>query len=110
MFSIVHQLFDKVDYVGSPWGKNRGEGGEGTISYRNRTAMLDAIKFRGPNTSKQHEDEYFLYALNDMNKEAGFKKYRVATKDQTIMLAGIDNFEEQCSAFRSFWYCPTTRS
>ena len=93
--SIRNQLFDKVDYVGSPWRQMFGEGGEGTISYRNRTAMIDAIIYRGPNTSKQREDEYFISALKDMNKRIGFSKYRVATKEQTIMFAGIDEFEEE---------------
>mmetsp|Transcript_21865 Transcript_21865/g.33237 ORF Transcript_21865/g.33237 Transcript_21865/m.33237 type:complete len:364 (+) Transcript_21865:104-1195(+) len=87
------KIFSQFDYIGPPWRNLGGEGGDGAISYRNRTAMLDAINYEESN-GQDSEDYYFIKTLKDMNKKHG-KTYRIASKEQTY-LVGIEknNFDE----------------
>ena len=96
--SANRELFDHVDYVGAPWMNMYGEGGDaGAISFRKRSAMIDAIKFKPYETKDGRDDSYFiktLKALNKKNEELGTKKrYNIATKDQTHIFGGnLNNF------------------
>jgi hypothetical protein len=87
------KLFERFDYIGTPWWNHGGEGGSGAISYRNRTAMLDALRDQ-PFDGNEAEDSYFIHALKTMNKEqlgSGHLKYRIATKADTEILGGINS-------------------
>uniref|UniRef100_A0A7S2L795 DUF5672 domain-containing protein n=1 Tax=Leptocylindrus danicus TaxID=163516 RepID=A0A7S2L795_9STRA len=92
--SAQSRLFDHVDYVGSPWRSFWGAGGDGSLSYRNRTAMLDAIRHH-PNDKLETDGSYFIKTLRDLNQKLGRDVYRIATKEQTQMFAGLDNFDEE---------------
>lgn len=81
------ELFSKLDYIGTPWRNLRGEGGSGSISYRNRTAMINALQFKKYD-DKDPEDYFFIKTLKEMNKVGGHA-YRIASKDQTNVLGGI---------------------
>ena len=94
--SAHDQLFQHVDYVGSPWRSFYGEGGDGAYSYRDRRAMIDAIKYKPYETKDGREDSYFLRNLKQMNKanaNSNGKRYRIGTKEQTHLFAGnLDAF------------------
>jgi len=92
--SAQSRLFDHVDYVGSPWRNFWGAGGDGSLSYRNRTAMLDAIRYH-PNDKLETDGSYFIKTLRDLNQKLGRDVYRIATKEQTQLFAGLDNFDEE---------------
>ena len=44
--------FYGFDYIGTPWLSVRGKGGEGYLSMRNRTTMLNVLKELNDNTAK----------------------------------------------------------
>ena len=96
--SAYNELFKDLDYLGSPWRSMYGEGGDGSYSYRNRKAMLDALRYRPYEIKNGREDAYFLRNLKDMNEEnqkkgKGGKIYKIATKEQTHLFAGnLDSF------------------
>ena len=91
------ELFERFDYIGTPWWNHGGGGGSGSISYRNRTAMLNALRDQ-PYDGNDAEDYYFIKALKTMNKNGSDRhdkgqetwKYRVATKADTQLLGGIN--------------------
>lgn len=86
------ELFGRFDYIGTPWWNLHGKGGNGAISYRNRTSMIDALRNQ-PYDGNDPEDAYFIKALESMNRRSqGDKawKYRVASKADTELLGGID--------------------
>ena len=66
--SAYDELFQHVDYVGSPWRSMYGEGGDGSYSYRNRNAMIDALRHKPYDLKDGREDAYFLRNLKDLNK------------------------------------------
>lgn len=97
--SLDKALLDKLDYLGTPWLNRYGEGGEGSISYRNRTAMLDVIQYfddkdikLGTKRGLKREKDYFLSGIRNLNEEAG-KNYRVATKEQTIKFGDAEEYD-----------------
>jgi len=92
--SAMKNLFNDVDYLGAPTSVLRGIGGQGDISYRNRTAMLDAIHYE-PHDGESSEDQYFIRNLKKMNEKAGRDVYRIATKELTREFAGMDYFTER---------------
>ena len=92
--SIQTKLFDHFDYIGSPWRSHWGVGGDGSISYRNRTAMIDAINFQ-PNIENRKDDDYFVRTMGNMNKKLGYEKYRIATKEATHIFAGVKNITDE---------------
>ena len=91
--SSALQLFDNLDYIGSPWRLLGGRGGEGTFSYRNRTAMLQAIRYK-PNDAKEREDFYFVKTLLEMNQHS-VSSYRLANVEQTAIFGGTFEFSEE---------------
>ena len=103
--SALTQLFQHVDYIGSPWKSHYGEGGDGSFSFRNRNAMLDAIKYKPYDLKKDsREDYYFLRNLKEINNRendgggGGGDKitYRIATKEQTHLFAGnLESFDNE---------------
>ena len=92
--SAMESLLDRVDFVGSPSRELWGRGGAGDISYRNRTAMLDAIRYK-EHDGNEREDYFFIKTLLEMNKHAGEDVYRVATKEQTQLFGGTINVTEE---------------
>mmetsp|Transcript_7318 Transcript_7318/g.10464 ORF Transcript_7318/g.10464 Transcript_7318/m.10464 type:complete len:367 (+) Transcript_7318:498-1598(+) len=88
--NFLHQF----DYIGSPWRQMSGIGGEGTISFRNRQAMLHAIKFKS-HDGREKDDVYFVKALLGINEQAGNQVYRVASKLETQSFGGTQNFTEE---------------
>ena len=92
--SILTALFDHVDFVAPPSRDLWGRGGSGDISYRNRTAMLDVIRYK-PYDGNEQEERYFIKTLLEINQKAGQDIYRVATKEQTQLLGGTDNITEE---------------
>ena len=92
--SAFDRILDKVDFIGSPSRELWGRGGTGDISYRNRTAMLDAIRFK-KHDGNEREDTFFIKTLLEMNKNAERDLYRVATKEQTQLFGGTDGLDEE---------------
>ncbi len=94
--SAYNELFKDLDYLGSPWRLSWGEGGDGSYSFRNRKAMLDALQFKRYDVKYGREDQFFINTLKKMNKDGkGERVYRVATKEQTHLFAGnLDSFTE----------------
>lgn len=93
--SVNRKLFDHVDYIGSPWTNLYGEGGDsGAISFRRRSAMIDAIRYKAYTEKDGREDTYVINTLKELNNHKGLKKsYRIATKEQTHVFAGnLHNF------------------
>ena len=86
-------ILNDVDYIGTPWREFWGAGGDGTISYRNRTAMLHAIRFR-KHDGNEREDRYFVRTLLEINEKEGTELYRVASKEQTLIFGGTENIVE----------------
>lgn len=79
--------FDGMDFCGAP-ARGSGEGGDGgTHSIRSRRAMLDAIDFAKPGMDVGSESGFFTSTLKAMNKQTP-GKYRLATKNQTILFGG----------------------
>lgn len=82
------------DYIGMPSKRNNGLGGDGsTHSVRNRKAVLDAIRYRTktgkPYNGEERDDIFFLNTLIEMNNDNKERNYRIATKDDTLLLGGI---------------------
>jgi hypothetical protein len=82
-------LLTQFDYIGTPWRNLYGIGGDGSISYRNATAMRNAIKWKA-HDGKTSEDYYFIQTLNEMNLKSG-TNYRIASKEQTQLFGGISD-------------------
>jgi hypothetical protein len=80
----IHQ-FDGIDFCGAP--SRRVGGDAGTHSIRSRQAMLDAIEYGKPSMDIGSESEFFSSTLAKMIKE-NVGNYRLATKNETILLAG----------------------
>jgi hypothetical protein len=91
--SSAMQLFETVDYIGTPWRLQWGKGGDGSISYRNRTVMLEAIRYK-ENESKEREDSYFVKTILEMNTKLG-SSFRLASKEQTEIFGGTSDFTEE---------------
>ena len=87
------QFFGQFDFIGTP-SRNRVEGGDGSISFRKRSAMLDAIRYM-PHDGDSAEDHYFIKSLNQLNTNGA--KYRIATREESQVMGGIDasNFREE---------------
>ena len=45
--------------------------------------------------NKNFDDFYFIKTLTDLNKKLGHDVYRIATKEQTQMFAGLNGFDEK---------------
>jgi len=100
--------FGNFDYIGTPWGDRRGAGGDGGISLRSRSAMLEAIKYREatntPYNGNEREDVFFVRTLQDMikaNKQVTSpgttdpRPIRLADMTDTEKFGGIKNFTEK---------------
>lgn len=101
LYHLPHGIISMMYNVGTPWWNHRGVGGDGSISYRNRTAMLDALKFK-PYDGNSAEDYFFIQTLKAMNDRSKgdntyYDKYHVATKYDTQLFGGINvtNFREE---------------
>eukprot|EP00980_Cylindrotheca_fusiformis_P026077 scaffold15305_cov126-Cylindrotheca_fusiformis.AAC.15 len=75
--------FLQFDYVGAPWLKYYGKGGDGSShSFRHRSAMLDIIKEHPPNDG----DAEYNYFIKHMIKDSS--KYKIAGPNVTAAFAG----------------------
>lgn len=82
---ISLELFRTFDYVGAPWKKYDGKGGDGSShSYRHRSAMLEILKLHPP----EDADQDYQYFLKHMIKS---KKYKVADRATTLAFGGHSN-------------------
>jgi Protein of unknown function (DUF5672) len=78
--------FLEYDYVGVPWGRHTGKGGDGSShSFRKKSAMLRILKDHPPASEMDTPDfQYFVkYLLDDE------KHYRVADRDTTFAFGGV---------------------
>lgn len=88
--------FSDLDYIGIPWGRNGGLGGDGsTYSVRNQAAMLAAIRYQknkgSPHDGNERDDIFFARTLKEMN-DGGVGKFNIATKNQTEEFGGLAQF------------------
>lgn len=73
-----------LDYVGAPWMKYYGKGGDGSShSFRHRSAMLDILRDHPPDD----EAPDYQYFLKNMMKDG--RKYKIADRNDTIAFAGV---------------------
>jgi hypothetical protein len=84
------KLLEEFDYIGTP-SRTRSEGGDGSFSFRKRSAMLSAIR-NVPHNGDAAEDYFLIEALKTMNSNGG--TYKVATKEETWLIGGIKNTNE----------------
>lgn len=80
--------FLKYDYVGAPWGKYQGRGGDGsTHSFRHRSAMLSIVE-NYPSSDDSIDSQYFLkYLLQDS------EKFKIGERETTRLFGGFDEME-----------------
>jgi len=96
----VSRNYTSIDYIGTPWKNLRGEGGDGGISLRSRSAMLAAIAYQTekgtPHNGREREDAFLMRALIEMKKEGhlieGIRPVVVATREQTERFGGTSYF------------------
>ncbi|KAG7367129.1 hypothetical protein IV203_029799 [Nitzschia inconspicua] len=84
------QDFLGYDYVGVPWGRHGGMGGDGSShSFRKRSAMLRILKDHPPNSEMDTPDFQFFvkYLLNDE------KSFKIAEKEVTYNFGGVTDYE-----------------
>lgn len=84
------KVLQDFDYIGTP-SRTRSEGGDGSLSFRKRSAMLSAIR-NVPYDGDSAEDYYFIEALKTINRKGG--TYKVATKEDTWLIGGVKNANE----------------
>ena len=62
-----HKIYDflKYDYVGAPWKKFKNIGGNGGLSFRKKSKMIEMIKFY-PNYIKKKKNKSFLHTNEDV--------------------------------------------
>ena len=65
--------FSHFDYIGTPWSMAKGLGGEGDLSMRNRTKMLEVLesstKEEISRAGSDREDLFFVKKLLNMQTE-----------------------------------------
>lgn len=93
--------FLQYDYIGAPWNAFKGIGGDGSISVRSKSLMIDAINYEYSKYSDSklkmsayknwgQEDHFFISRIIEMNKKGiGKTNVRLATKNETMQFAGI---------------------
>jgi hypothetical protein len=78
--------FLNYDYVGAPWMRFNGIGGDGsTHSFRKRSKMLEILKEHPPNDG----DQDYHYFLKFMIKDE--ERYKIADRNITMAFAGINS-------------------
>jgi hypothetical protein len=79
--------FLEFDYVGAPWMKYFGRGGDGSsYSFRHRSAMLDIMREHPPDDGNPD----YQYFLKHMIKDGS--KYKIADRNVTIAFAGASEY------------------
>ena len=68
--------FNEFDYIGSPWSAEKGVGGDGGLSLRNRTLMLAVL------------EDYQKYSVRDSNEK--ITKTQIVKKDDKSPYSGTD--------------------
>ena len=91
--ALWEEMRDSVDYCGAPWRQGRGGDG-GSHSFRNRTAVLEALEYARRNdwklTGGGTEYGYLIKIIAKMNQQEG-RNFRLATPEQTNALGGVYN-------------------
>ena len=79
--------FISYDYVGAPWNRQNGQGGDGsTHSFRHRSAMLSILE-KYPPVDESLDYQYFLkYLLQD--------NFKVADREMTHFFGGFREWEK----------------
>ena len=104
--------FTQFDYIGTPWNFRKGVGGDGGISFRRRSAMLQAIEYQlnkipetpadavgGPSDKRAlaykqwgQEDTFFVSSLLEMAEHGAYKGTRallLAARQDTLRFGAI---------------------
>lgn len=82
--------FLEYDYVGVPWGRHYGQGGDGSShSFRKKSTMLRILKDHSPEFEMDTPDFQFFvkYLLSDV------KHYKIADKNTTYAFGGVTDPE-----------------
>jgi hypothetical protein len=80
----------EYDYVGVPWGRYSGQGGDGSShSFRKKSAMLKILKDHSPEAEMDTPDFQFFvkYLLRDE------KNFKIADKNMTYAFGGVTDPE-----------------
>lgn len=96
--------FTNFDYIGAPWDNHRGRGGDGEVSFRSRSLMLQIIRDEmqkhpeGPQREDAYkswgrEDHFFVSKLVQLPAETvstiTHKPIKIASRAETLQFAGI---------------------
>jgi len=92
--------YDQWDYVGAPWDFKKGVGGEGSISLRNRTLMLEIISYELSKYDDALErslayrkwgqdDQFFVSRLLEMQKKGLALHAKLAPRETTKQFGAI---------------------
>ena len=92
--------YDEWDYVGAPWDFKKGVGGDGSISLRNRSVMLDVINYelakyddaleRSVAYKKWGQDDvFFVSRILEMQKKGLLPNVKLAPREVTLKFAAI---------------------
>jgi len=99
------------DYIGTPWNSiKNGIGGDGGISYRNKTAMIEVIKYKyntlpiGVDRENAYqtwprEDEFFIRTMLEINKKLGYTYYKIADRAATLQFGAMDRTIQDNTVF-----------
>ena len=92
--------YDEWDYVGAPWDFKKGVGGDGSISLRNRTLMLQVIEYELSKFDDALEksvaykrwgqdDIFFISRILEMKQKGLIPHIKLATKEVTRKFGAI---------------------
>ena len=89
------EIINGFHFIGAPTRNRGGEGGDGSLSFRKKSAMLDVIR-NVQYDGDAAEDFYFIKGMKELNKKNG-GLYKIATKKDTNALGGINvtDFKEE---------------
>ena len=85
--------FSSFGYIGTPWNDLRGLGGDGGLSLRNRTIMLDLLQ--KSNANKNRDDVFFVKQLIKQKKseKSGYGNYALRPDTEVFGINdGTKNF------------------
>lgn len=92
--------FTNLDYIGTPWGDNKGIGGDGAISVRNRLKVLETLKRtdkEGLNGSGGGREDVVLVRQLELQ--------RIASKEQTLAF-GMNDGSKRFDCSEKDHNCP----
>ena len=87
--------FNEFDYIGAPWSAEKGVGGDGGLSLRNRTLMLavleDYEKYKNKNLNEKISKKQPVYSINEISVKKEKNPYSGTDLDDMIFVKGIRN-------------------